>query len=351
MLLSHLSPKRILIVRLGAIGDIVMASGLIHALSQRFPNATIDWLSEPATATMLNGHPLLEQVLTWPKAEWKQLLRQKQWKALTSTISAFRQTLKQQGYDLVLDIQGLLKSTLLSRMTGCSQIIGLNSREKSHWLTKHSVYAPHSQMMSSEYRYLAKQLGCKDEDFIYSLPCSTQDKAKVALLLNSHNISSHFIALAPFTTRPQKHWPQQHWQTLIQCLKKHAPYPIVILGGPNDRQSATALVGMSENVISLAGECSLSQSAEVIRRARLLIGVDTGLTHMGTVFSRPTLALFGSTMPYNATPVASTKVLSLNLTCSPCRRHPTCNQAYQCLRDLTPSWVLQEAIHLMDEHA
>jgi heptosyltransferase-1 len=81
----------------------------------------------------------------------------------------------------------------------------------------------------------------------------------------------------------------------------------------------------------------------------LLVGVDTGLTHMGIAFNTPTVAIFGSTRPYLDTRRDNAKVIWLGLECSPCRRNPTCHGAFTCLRDITPDQVIEQARVAMAE--
>ena len=105
-------------------------------------------------------------------------------------------------------------------------------------------------------------------------------------------------------------------------------------------------------MISLAGATRLPEAAALIRHAGLLVGVDTGLTHMGTAFATPTVALFGSTRPYLDTGRSNGRVIWLGLPCSPCRRRPTCDGAFTCLRDITADRVMDEArTALSVEHA
>ena len=96
---------------------------------------------------------------------------------------------------------------------------------------------------------------------------------------------------------------------------------------------------------SAARDCA--RRAALIESARLLVGVDTGLTHMGTAFEIPTVAIFGSTCPYLKTDSPRTAILYKNLECSPCRRHPTCGGAYTCMRLVTVNEVMAEARRLL----
>ncbi|EWS54576.1 glycosyltransferase family 9 protein [Methylibium sp. T29] len=98
--------KRILIVRLSAIGDVVMASGLIPALRALHPEARIAWLVEPAAAPLLAHNPRLDEVIVWPRAEWQQLWRARRYAELWRRFCAFRRALRAQRFDLALDTQG-----------------------------------------------------------------------------------------------------------------------------------------------------------------------------------------------------------------------------------------------------
>jgi heptosyltransferase-1 len=95
-------------------------------------------------------------------------------------------------------------------------------------------------------------------------------------------------------------------------------------------------------IVNLVGQTNLAEAAAVIRHAGAVIGVDTGLTHMGIAFARPTVAIFGSTCPYSVTGRDNARVIWLGLSCSPCRRKPTCGGAFTCLRDITAEHVLAE---------
>ena len=91
---------------------------------------------------------------------------------------------------------------------------------------------------------------------------------------------------------------------------------------------------------------SLRQAAALIERAKLLIGVDTGLTHMGIAFDRPTLCLFGSTCPYLDTTHDNAQVIYHRLSCSPCKRRPTCDGRFDCMQAISVDEVLQQAARL-----
>lgn len=341
------TPQRILIIRLSALGDVVMASGLITALQARFPQAQLSWLCEPAAAPLLQHNPRLTKVLVWPRPLWRQMWREGRWHALWTALRAFQTQLRQERYDLVLDAQGLLKSGLCAWLTRAPRRVSLIAREGSRLLVHERVVPPPegSAMISSEYRYLARYLGAQDADFRLDLAVGKEARRRAEHIMTDAGAAGPVVVLCPFTTRPQKHWFESYWVELAAALRRHGLTPMM-LGGPADQVAAERIAQQGVPIVNLVGQLKLDESVAAIARSELLIGVDTGLTHMGTALGLPTVALFGSTRPYLQTGLPSTVVMYDALPCSPCRRHPTCNGRYDCMRQLTVSRVLDTALSL-----
>lgn len=356
-------PRRILVVRLSALGDIVMASGLIPALKTRFPNAEVSWVCEPVCAPLLKHNPQLKQVIVWPRGEWQALWKAKRYLDLWRAVRAFRAQLKAERFDLVLDGQGLLKSGLVAWFTGAPRRVSIIAREGSHRLVHEVVTPPPGAdpVMGSEYRYLAHYLGAPPGSFVHDLAVGEAQRVRAREVLRERLQSAWgdgasadaphtpraLVVLAPFTTRPQKHWVEANWSELGRRMLAQGLQPVV-LGGPADREAAERICAGQPQLINLAGALKLDESVALIADAQLLVGVDTGLTHMGSALRIPTVALFGSTRPYREGPkvggVARTRILYDNLPCSPCRRRPTCNGAFTCMTGLSTERVLQAAL-------
>ena len=336
--------KRILIIRLSAIGDVIMASGLLPALRAKWPQAHIAWLVEPAASALLRHNRHLDQLIIWPKAEWKTLWREHHFSVLWTRIKAFRQQLRAQRFDLVLDIQGLLKSGILALLSGAPQRVGLGSREGSRMLMTQVVAIADDPSMSSEYRQLAQMLELDPAAFKLDIAIGSQDYKAVTQILARHGVSSPYAVICPFTTRAQKHWFAERWQALVERLSAQYDWPVVMLGGPDDQSAAAHITVL--RLHNLVGQTSLGEAAGLIQRASLVIGVDTGLTHLGIAVGVPTLALFGSTCPYLHTGTEHAQVLYQALDCSPCRRHPICGGRFDCMRAHTVCEVLTAAQQL-----
>jgi heptosyltransferase-1 len=343
------TPRRILLVRLSAIGDIIMATPLIQAFRRTYPDARLTWLVQPEARDVLAANPALDEVMVWPRAEWSRLWRERRYLTLTRAFAGFVRELRARRFDLAVDIQGLMKSALWVRLSGAPQRIGLDSREGSDRLMTAVVRAPGgSKHIGAEYRHLARTLELDSGAFDMDIALSPEDEAFAARFRSEHGLEARYAVLCPFTTRPQKHWVEDRWPALAVRLHRELGLDCVLLGGPRDAEAGARIAGAAAGrIASAAGATSLRQAAALIRDAALLVGVDTGLTHAGIAFGVPTLALFGSTCPYLHTGRDNARVLYHKLDCSPCKRNPTCGGAYTCMRALTVDEIVANAGQLL----
>jgi heptosyltransferase I len=241
-----------------------------------------------------------------------------------------------------------MKSGFLTWLSGAGQRIGLGSREGSRWLmTRVFNKGGEPRRIGSEYLQFARDLELPVEPFEMQIGLSEADRAKAASLVETHGLERGFVVICPFTTRPQKHWLTESWCRLIDEVGHQWELPVVMLGGPGDREAAGDIFcSKPARLVNLVGETSLREAAAIIALANLLVGVDTGLTHMGIAMNRPTLSLFGSTRPYLDTTHDNARVIYHPRDCSPCRRNPTCQGAFYCMVDITVEEVMARAADL-----
>ncbi|MGX2041934.1 glycosyltransferase family 9 protein [Methylocaldum sp. MU1018] len=335
-------PKSILIVRLSAIGDVIMASGLIPALRKAYPDARIAWLTESANADLLRHNPGLDRVYLWPRSRWRQLRREWRYREFAREAYDLIRALRAERFDWTIDLQGLLKSGIWAWLAGGRRRIGLGSREGSRFLMTEVIDRRADDLrIGKEYRKLAKALTERIDTFALDIAVSDGDRKAASELLASAGVAGAYAVICPFTTRPQKHWFDERWIDLVRCLADQRGLPVVLLGGPGDRSRAEPIArGVGRGLFDLTGQTTLGQCTALIEKAKLLIGVDTGLTHLGIALDVPTVAVFGSTRPYLETGSAAAKVLYEPLECSPCRRRPTCGGTFDCMRAHTVESVL-----------
>lgn len=341
--------QRILLIRLSAIGDVVMASGVIPALRQAWPQAHIAWLAEASTAPLLRGNPHLDEVIVWPRSHWKELWRSKRILTLLREIGRFVADLRRRRFSLVLDMQGLLKSGVWAWLSGAPERIGLGSKEGSqHLMTRTLSREGDNQLIGSEYRKLVADLGCDPRAFRLELIPDRKDREEAVEELTKRCASGPYAVLAAFTTRPQKHWFEPSWAELSCRIQRELGLTPILLGSKQDRAAASRILELGGCGHDFAGVLSLGASAALVMGASLVIGVDTGLTHMGSAFRVPTVALFGATRPYLDPDAPATRIIYKALACAPCRYNPTCGGAFTCMREISVGEVMDTAASVME---
>lgn len=336
--------NRILVIRTSAIGDVVFASPIAAALRRSHPNAHIAWLVEPGIDKLLAHDPAIDELILWPKTEWKALWKSGRRFEVFRRLAALRRRLRTEAFDTVLDLQGLLKSGLLAWLTGAPHRIGLGSKEGSQWLMTEVVpRGGDVSRISSEYLHLAQHLDLNCEQFLPSLHPGPEAESLALARLKEYGLApGEYAVFAAFTTRPQKHWSLDAWQRLAPLVRRKTGLTPLLLGGPSETAEAAQLVKGSPDIVNWVGKTQLDETVALIRHAGALVGVDTGLTHMGIAFGVPTVAVFGSTCPYMDTGRENARVIWLDLACSPCHRRPTCGGTWDCLNRISAERVMTE---------
>ncbi len=332
----------ILIIRPSSIGDIVMASPMLGILRKAYPDARITWLVDPGLTDLLEDNPYVHKILLWKKAQWKGLLKRKRFVQLAREIYSFRKELHGYGFDLALDAQGLFRSRFLAWLSGANVRMGFESKEPGKFfMTRIISKGPSNKQMGSEYMFMMQELGTRPADFSNCIVVSPKFRDSALRKLGHMGINGNYVALFPFTTRPQKHWFAERWGELAITIKEKFGLRSLVLGGRSDSEKAGHLEKMASGaVISVAGKMGLGESMAIVEQSSLGIGVDTGLTHLSIAFNRPSVALFGATCPYLYTGNKRAFVLYKKQPCSPCKRSPICKGEFTCMREIKVNDVL-----------
>jgi lipopolysaccharide heptosyltransferase I len=315
---------KVLIVRLSAIGDVIQGIPCLVALKESFPDWEISWLVEETSAPLLEGHPYLKKLFVL-KRKWR-----KQERSLTQTASGcsnFFQTwkqIRQEKFDISIDLQGLLKSGLWTFLSAASRRIGHNkTREFAHcflneYVSDRPVFDPHFPLID---RYLepAKYLGADLSKAHYLLPAaSSESRDQVDKLLLPCNNALPKIAFCPWSAWETKNWSIDRWIELGKelCSK----FQILIIGAQSDGAVAKNLERQIPGSINLTGRTSLPVLAEIFRRCTIVVGPDSGPVHLANATGVPKiLMLFGSTSWQRSGPWGKQhRTISKNLECQPC---------------------------------
>jgi len=340
-------------VRLSARGDIVFSSPLVRAFRRTYPDARITWMAESHTKDLIEHHPEVDDVIVVDRNGWKRLWKARRLGALLGEIRSLVRDIRRRDFDVAIDLQGLLRSGILTFLSGAPVRIGLGSKEGSKLLMTHilSRIEGDRRKISSEYRYLATVLELDVGDFKMEVPLAAADREWAEGREKDLGLHNGFLVALPFTTTPQKHWRENRWAQLMDRVTEELGFPTVILGGPEDSAALDRIRDMTRiEPVSLVGETTLTQASAMVERAALVIGVDTGLSHMGIAFDRPTVTIFGSNIPYTEPPTDRAKVIVNWLECSPCKGNPTCDGAFTCTELISVDQVLETAKEVLGNH-
>ncbi|WP_158224762.1 glycosyltransferase family 9 protein [Agaribacterium haliotis] len=330
-----------------------MASPLAQVLKQQFPNSHIVWAVQKESAAVLRHNPYIDELFIWDKAHWQDLWKQKKYKQLWSAVKLARKTLRNYKFDLALDLQGLLKSGFFTWISAARQRIGIGSREGSYWFMHKMVSrnVANREQMGADYRYLVNQMGWSDQNWELKVYNTDEAETRAIHLLTEYlEPGEPFAVICPFTTREQKLWPDEYWQQLILRIRGRYHMKTVILGAKHEGNRGQQLARRC-GAINLAGRTELLEAISLMQKAAVIIGVDNGLTHCSQALPVPSIALFGPSCPYRHSGCENSRVLFMDLNCSPCKRRPSCGGSYDCMKELSPDLVLTEIKQLFKVQA
>jgi len=327
-------PKNILIIKLSAIGDVVHAIPLLEVLGQNFPEARIDWLVEEEASEIIKGHKKLNKIIISYRKTWqKKFFKSREQPAVIGDIFRFLRELRSEEYDLVIDLQGLFKSGILTGISRGTRKIGSSGgREGSSlFLTEDPYVVDYNQHALDRYLKVADYLNCDKDSWRGDIPIGDSDKASIDDLIRVNGIRvERLVTINPLARWKTKLWEPLKFGALAERLRKELSCDILFTGSGHDRSIIEEIIGMTEGKsINAAGKTSLKELAYLYSRCRLLISTDTGPMHMAAAMARPVVALFGPTDPWRTGPYGSGhKVIREEMECSPCFKkrchHMTC---------------------------
>jgi len=275
--------KRILIVKLSSLGDLFHALPTVRVLKQGL-GAEINWATQPEYAELVRCFDDVEHVLPFPRRHLR-----------TQLIPFFRQ-LREKRYDYVIDLQGLMKSAIVTAAARGDRKIGPSaSREGAHLF-----YHERSGQKNKE-RHAAEEL--LDVARHLGLPVPSELPFPVTFPTHGGFGPRLHIALCPCSRATGKNWPADRFIATAKGLLQHSGTVIHLIGSPTDRalcEQITSSIGPSAQ--NHAGQTTLLELGGLLQEMDLLITVDSGPMHMAAAIGTPTLALFGPTSPLRTGP-------------------------------------------------
>ncbi len=337
--------KKILLVKLSALGDVVQTLPVLAALKRERPELRIHWAVEEEQAGLLEGHPLIDRLLVFPRRRILRLIRHPRTLGQGLALArAFVRTLRAESYDAVLDLQGLLKSALVVALARSPRKVGFaNHREGSTWVLTEKL-PPYDPDQHAVRRYLsaAACLGGLEEPVEFPLPPhpSAREVSRRKGLP-----APPWVVFIPATRWRTKLWPEKGWRELASRISGLG-LPLLWVGGPGDQ---AYISGLAVKGLNLSGKLTLKELAGVLSGAAAVVSVDTGPMHLAAAIGRPVVALFGPTAPWRTGPFGKGhRVLRAGLPCSPCFRR-SC-QDPRCLSEISPEEVFAALREVLEDN-
>jgi heptosyltransferase-1 len=327
------SPPQILLVKLSSFGDVLHALPTLEALRQAYPEAHITWLVEAAYAPLLSGHPALTDVWVAPRLRPAEFL----YGSNPATLMTLLKQLRARPFDLVLDLQGLLKSAVWVALARSPRKVGYDRTREFSYLALTERVTPFDPEAHAVRRYLnlAHYLGAPLTPPRFRLGL---DPAVDLAALLPGKAGGPLAVLHPGARWASKLWPSYSWARLAQWLNRRG-FQVAITGSRADYELAAEILGQSQApILNLAGRTSMAELAGVLGQASVAVTTDTGAMHLAAALGTKVTALFGPTAPWRTGPLGpGHQVVRLDLPCSPCFKR-YCPEP-RCLTDLTPEMV------------
>jgi lipopolysaccharide heptosyltransferase II len=342
---------KILILKPSSLGDVIHALPVLRLLKLHFCAAEIFWWIDSALAPLLEGDPDLAGLIfferkRWSKPQhWPEMLRSIRW-------------LREQNFDLVIDLQCLLRSAAFAWLAHGKFLVGLDNPREGGREGARLFYdlvpprAPDGTHAVERYLSILKSLDVPVHKNFQWLPerpqIATEVKRKWPAAFPtsiSQLPSPNWIALQPGARWDNKRWPVENFAELVRLLAKEFPETRFAIIGSADDKPLGEIISRAEpqRALNLCGETSLPEMIEWLRLCDLLVTNDTGPMHVAAALDKPLIALFGPTDPRSTGPHGQLEnVLRIELPCSPCMKSDCAwKNPNECLTAISPAMVFE----------
>lgn len=322
--------EKLLIIKPSALGDIVHTLPFLAAVKERFPRAGIHWVVARGLHTFLEGHPLIEKLWIMDKDAWK---RPGNLRQTVRDIAGLWHGLRQERFDVSVDLSGLLRSGLITFVAGARRKIGFaESDEGSPFFYTEKIHGDMNIHAVDRYLSIAAFLGCDTRQVRF--PFAPYDHQPAIC----RELPAEYIVLAPSAGKEANRWPADRFGRLAARFS----LPSVVIAGAGEAAVAAEAVLHSEGkAVSIAGRTGLKELCAVIGKAKFFVTNDTGPMHIAAALGVPVFALFGPANPIRTGPYGEMHtVIKEDVDCAPCYRWKPCDN-WRCMENLTVDKVYE----------
>ena len=331
--------KNILIVKLSSIGDVIHALPVSRAIKETYPEAHLTWVVEPPAYDIVAMADCVDEIIVFHKKEFRSL------GGFLSHIGPFRKKIQERTYDVVLDLQGLIKSAAIAYLAKAptKQKFGMwNMREGSQLISQPVRGAHVHDHVIERYLDTARAIGCNVQDvrLPLSVPAKEQDLTRRIVAQAGADMKNPCVVLVVGASWPTKCWPDGHFAMLGDWLYNHGVIPVLVGSGPVETQKAAEIAAkMDIPPIDLVGKLNFKQLAYLFQQSAAVVGGDTGPTHLAVGIGAKTVMLMGPTYPRRTGPYGQMEnLLVVDRDCRECMKR-ACPLGHDCMAVIKPEQV------------
>ena len=328
------APRRILIILLGAIGDVVRALPLIGRMRAAWPEARIAWAVEPKSSPVLERHPWVDELIIYDR-------RHAPW-----SFARFLRQVHRGGFDLTLDLQRHLKSGVVSMVSRAPERLGFasaNSKEFNHrFATRHIDPQPRMRLKLAQYQAFGDALGIPQVPIAFGLALPSGEQAHALSLLK--DAPRPRVAVILGSSWPSRiYFPAMTAAAIRELAQPRdgAGFHPVLIAGPDESATADEVMGELDGcpATNLAGRTSLRDLIGVFGECAVAFGPDSGPMHIAAAVGCPIVSIWGSTAPERSAPWDNAQfVIRGDIPCHPCYLRE-CPIGRECMRRIDPVQV------------
>lgn len=339
--LAAIEPARVCILKPSAMGDILHAMPILSALRSRWQGARLSWVVNRSFAELLEGHPDLDELIVYNRGR-KGLDRDK-----FLGFAALLGRLRRSRFDLTIDLQGLLRSGLMTAATGAKVRVGMaDAREGARWFYTHRIDAPRLGMHAVD-RVLrvARQFGADDSQARFQLPIPAEARRWAAQVVS--DLPRPRIILNVGARWATKRWPPAHFAAIGRMAVERLGAGLIVVGAASDRQLVDELLHHLSPIpaLDLCGRTRLPQFAALSLEADLVISNDTGPLHLAAAAGARVLGIYTCTSPELTGPYGDrANSVRTKVGCAASLRK-SC-RSLDCMDELSPERVWREIVRV-----
>lgn len=339
-----MKPAKILVIKLRAIGDVVLSTAVLPNLKAAFPNAKIHFLTEKPSAPVVENNPYVDRVLVLPPRN----ISRSRIKYNLSSIRFLRQIQRQQ-YDMVFDLFGNPRSALITWLSRSPVRVGYRFRARI--LAYNRRVQPRGDRIH-EVEFNLDALRMLGIPIVTTRPMvfsGAKDAGRIDTWIRRKFASSDFLAaIHPWGSWEAKRWPLACFAELATRLIRSLKVRVIVLWGPGEKAYAEKVCSLSEENLTLAPPTTLKELGALLARCGLLVANDSGPMHIAAAAGVPSVGLFGPTNPKLQGPYGPSglAIYRKDLSCIGCNRLQCMDGA--CMKDLSVDQVEREILDFLN---